>query len=586
MHKTTERKVPVIEFQNYSFQYRSQAEPTLYDIDLNIYAGEKVLIAGASGSGKSTLIQAINGLIPHFFSGTVTGSLKVMGKPVNELGIHEISRMVGTVLQDPDGQFIGLTVAEDIAFQMENEAVPLAEMKERVLQAARTVEMEAYLDASPHDLSGGQKQRVTMAGVLTHSPDILLFDEPLASLDPRTGKQAVELIDRIARETGKTIVIVEHRLEDVLHRPVDRTILLHEGRIVADMPPDELLSSNLLSTYGIREPLYISALKHAGVHVTPEMRPASLDSIPLHAIQKPLNTWFQTQEPPSQNRTGPALLELEEVSFGYEADQPVVKDVSFTIHRGEMVSLVGKNGAGKSTLTRLICGYIRPQQGTMHLKGQSMQDLSIKERAYTVGYVSQHPNQMISKPMIMEEVGLGLKWRGIPEKEIEERVHEALRVCGLYPYRNWPVSALSFGQKKRVTIASVLVMEPELLILDEPTAGQDYRHYTELMSFLERLNRERGLTMLMITHDMHLMLEYTDRALVMSDGRLIADAHPSDILSDQTIVEAAHLKETSLYTLAQKVQLPDPRGFVHRFIEVERRERNADVVVSARIHAH
>ena len=586
MHKTTERKVPVIEFQNYSFQYRSQAEPTLYDIDLNIYAGEKVLIAGASGSGKSTLIQAINGLIPHFFSGTVTGSLKVMGKPVNELGIHEISRMVGTVLQDPDGQFIGLTVAEDIAFQMENEAVPLAEMKERVLQAARTVEMEAYLDASPHDLSGGQKQRVTMAGVLTHSPDILLFDEPLASLDPRTGKQAVELIDRIARETGKTIVIVEHRLEDVLHRPVDRIILLHEGRIVADMPPDELLSSNLLSTYGIREPLYISALKHAGVHVTPEMRPASLDSIPLHAIQKPLNTWFQMQEPPSQNRKGPALMELEEVSFAYEADQPVVKDVSFTIHRGEMVSLVGKNGAGKSTLTRLICGYIRPQQGTMHLKGQSMQDLSIKERAYTVGYVSQHPNQMISKPMIMEEVGLGLKWRGIPEKEIEERVHEALRVCGLYPYRNWPVSALSFGQKKRVTIASVLVMEPELLILDEPTAGQDYRHYTELMSFLERLNRERGLTMLMITHDMHLMLEYTDRALVMSDGRLIADAHPSDILSDQTIVEAAHLKETSLYTLAQKVQLPDPRGFVHRFIEVERRERNADVVVSARIHAH
>ena len=515
----------------------------------------------------------------------MTGSLRVMGKPANALNIYDLSEMVGTVLQDPDGQFIGLTVAEDIAFKMENEAVPLDEMKERVLAAAIKVEMESYLDASPHDLSGGQKQRVTMAGVMTHDTDILLFDEPLASLDPRTGKAAVELIDRIAKETGKTIIIVEHRLEDVLHRPVDRIILLDEGRIVADMPPDELLSSSILHTYGIREPLYISAIKHAGIEVTPSMAPASLERLRLETVRAPLQSWFQLQQPSQEICSEETILEMKNVTFRFAPDKPVVHDVSFTVQRGEMISIVGKNGAGKSTLTRIICGYYRPEQGEMRLNGESLHSMSIKERAQTVGYVLQNPNQMISKPMIAEEVGLGLRLRGVPEPEIEERVHEVLRVCGLYPYRRWPISALSYGQKKRVTIASVLVLEPELIILDEPTAGQDYRHYTEMMSFLERLNQEHGLTMLMITHDMHLMLEYTNRALVMSDGRLIADAHPGDVLSDPAIVEEAHLKETSLYTLAHRAQISDPRSFVRRFIEAERKERNGDGVVSARVHA-
>lgn len=574
--KHLENDEQVIVFSDFTFQYRAQAEPTLRNISLTVRKGEKVLIAGPSGSGKSTLAHCINGLVPHFYAGTMQGSARIMGEELGEASLFKLSSRVGTVLQDPDGQFVGMTVAEDIAFKLENDGVPQHEMKQRVAAAARSVGMEGLLGASPHELSGGQKQRTTLAGVLVSEVDVLLFDEPLANLDPQAGKQTIELIDRIHRETGKTIIIVEHRLEDVLHRSVDRIVLIEEGRIAADASPDELLCAGLLKRAGIREPLYWTALQYAGCSVTPDMKPASLRDLRIDEWAAPLAAWYKREEPVSwEEEERPAVLELEGIDFAYErGESPVLQRVSLRVGRGELVSVVGRNGAGKSTLSKLVCGFYKPTAGRILYKGQDLAGDSIKERSERIGFVMQNPNHMISKTMLYDEVALGLVLRGLDETAIRERVHDTLRVCGLYEMRNWPISALSFGQKKRVTIASILVLQPEVLILDEPTAGQDYRHYNEMMEFLLMLTGQ-GTSIVVITHDMHLMLEYADRAIVLSDGEVIAEGSPADVLTDSRIVEAASLKETSVYELALRAGIEQPKEFVRRFIGRDRKERGA-----------
>ena len=565
-------KKKIIEFNDFTFKYRVQAKPTLKNINLTIYEGEKVLIVGPSGSGKSTLAHCINGLTPFYYQGTSTGSLKVMGKETKDMGIFEMSKMVGTVLQDPDSQFIGLTVAEDIAFKLENDYVPQSKMKAMVEKVSKLVGIEKQLDAAPYSLSGGQKQRVTLAGVTVEDIDILLFDEPLASLDPATGKSAIELIEQIKNETKKTIVIIEHRLEDVLHCDVDRIIVMNEGYIVADMTADELVASNILVESGIREPLYITALRYAGVTITEDMKAGNIQTLDISKCKTNLDKWNKDNSSNNEIKEENVLLELKDISFQYEKNKSILKDISFKINKGEMVSIIGKNGAGKSTISKLICGFYKPTSGQILLNNRDIGDDSIKERAERIGMVMQNPNQMISKTMIFDEVALGLRFRGIPEGEVKTRVYETLKVCGLYEYRNWPISALSFGQKKRVTIASILVLNPEILILDEPTAGQDFKHYNEIMEFLLELNN-KGVTIIMITHDMHLMLEYTNRAIVLADGQKLADDTAANVLTNKEVINAANLKETSLYELAVKCELENPRGFVDSFIDYDRRIR-------------
>ena len=567
-----ERK-PIISFRNFSFQYRAQKRPTLTDIDLEIYPGERVLIAGPSGSGKSTLAGCINGLNPFSNPGECTGTLTVDGVDAPHSSLFELSAHVGTVLQDPDGQFIGLTVGEDIAFALENSCTPQDEMHAITRHAAELVGIENHLGYAPHELSGGQKQRVSLAGVMVDQVKILLFDEPLANLDPATGKQAIELIDEIQKKTDTTVLIIEHRLEDVLWRNVDRIVLVNDGTILADLRPDELLSGSLLAENGIREPLYVTALRYAGVDITPDKHPAHVDSLVLDDTDtQKLRDWFTARPRPAAQPEREPLLEVKDLSFGYQKGQQTLRDVSFSIGKGEMVSIVGRNGAGKSTLSKLICGFETPDAGEIFLNGKPLAEENIRRRAQHIGYVMQNPNQMISKTMIYDEVALGLQRSGLTEEQIREKVEATLRVCGLYPFRNWPISALSFGQKKRVTIASVLVLDPELILLDEPTAGQDFRHYTDIMEFLRGLNA-RGVTVVMITHDMHLMLEYTRRALVFCDGRLIADRTAAAVLCDPALVEQAALKETSLYTLANRCGIAPAQEFVERFIEQDREVR-------------
>ena len=574
----------MIEFKNFGFKYNAQVDYTLRDINLKINPGEKVLIAGPSGCGKSTLIHCLNGLIPFALEGEREGTLTVDGKDTWDMSIFELSKKVGTVLQDQDSQFIGLTVAEDLAFALENDAVEEPELHDRVAEISEVVNINTHLLHSPQELSGGQKQRVSLGGVLIEDVDVLLFDEPLANLDPETGKKAIELIDEIHKKTGDTVIIVEHRLEDVLWRPVDRIILMEKGRITADTTPDELLSTEVLKRAGVREPLYVTALKYAGVEITPEMKASSLDTIILTDEQKQkVRDWFKAGPLAEKKSDEEEILTVRDLNFTYRSDRSDAEDhqalidVDFDLYKGEMMAIVGRNGAGKSTFSKVICGFEIPDTGTMMMDGMDLSTLSIKERADHIGYIMQNPNQMISKTMIFDEVAMGLRNRGgITEEEITERVNHTLQICGLWPFRNWPISALSYGQKKRVTIAAIMSMEPEIMILDEPTAGQDYRHYTEIMEFLKELN-DRGTTVVLITHDMHLMLEYAERSVVFSDGRIIACDTAANILTNDDIIKRASLKETSLYGLAKLCGIDEGQEFVSRFIRYERRnERHAE----------
>ena len=552
-------KEAMIELKDFSFQYKAQSEPTLKNLNLTIYKGEKVLIVGPSGSGKSTIGQCLNGIIPNIYKGTSSGQFLIQGKEAFDLSIYEKSHLVSTVLQDTDGQFIGLSVAEDLAFALENDMVDLGTMKERVQSWAERLDLMKLLDHRPQDLSGGQKQRVSLAGVLIDESPILLFDEPLANLDPKSGQDIIDLIDQIHEEQGTTTIIIEHRLEDVLYRPVDRVILINQGQVLYNGQPDELLRTTLLAENGIREPLYLTTLRQLGQDIDQLEHLDRLEDIELTGVNRsiPEATFTKTGETEE-------LLKLEQISFAYQENHPILKNISLSIPKGQRLAIVGKNGAGKSTLAKAICGFITTE-GKYTSRGEDIKQESVKERAERVGYVLQNPNQMISTNMIFDEVALGLRLRGISEEDIKERVYQVLKTCGLYEFRKWPISALSYGQKKRVTIASILVLGPEILVLDEPTAGQDQRNYTDIMEFLDSL-QEKGHTIVMITHDMQLMLDYSDRALVVSDGQILADLSPAELFTHPDILQEANLKETSIFALANRLGM-DPLALTQFYMQ-------------------
>jgi len=562
-------KEAMIELKDFSFQYKAQSEPTLKNLNLTIYKGEKVLIVGPSGSGKSTIGQCLNGIIPNIYKGTSSGQFLIQGKEAFNLSIYEKSHLVSTVLQDTDGQFIGLSVAEDLAFALENDMVELETMKERVQSWAERLDLMKLLDHRPQDLSGGQKQRVSLAGVLIDESPILLFDEPLANLDPKSGQDIIDLIDQIHEEQGTTTIIIEHRLEDVHYRPVDRVILINQGQVLFNGRPDDLLRTTLLAENGIREPLYLTTLRQLGQDIDQLEHLDRLEDIELTGVNRsiPEATFTKTGETEE-------LLKLEQISFAYQENHPILKNISLSIPKGQRLAIVGKNGAGKSTLAKAICGFITTE-GQYTSRGEDIKQESVKERAERVGYVLQNPNQMISTNMIFDEVALGLRLRGVAEEDIKERVYQALKTCGLYEFRKWPISALSYGQKKRVTIASILVLGPEILVLDEPTAGQDQRNYTDIMEFLDSL-QEKGHTIVMITHDMQLMLDYSDRALVVSDGQILADLSPAELFTHPDILQEANLKETSIFALANRLGM-DPLALTQFYMQQKGVDHEASI---------
>ncbi|MNI16353.1 putative HMP/thiamine import ATP-binding protein YkoD [compost metagenome] len=502
------------------------------------------------------------------------------GQDVSDRSIFERSRSVGTILQNPDAQFVGQTVGEDVAFQMENEETAPQEMKIKVYSSLDLVGMLQYEEHGPHDLSGGQKQSVALAGVLSTQADILLFDEPLANLDPASGRRAMGLIDEIHKTSGRTVILIEHRVEDILGQPIDRIVIMSEGEIAAIGTPEEILQAGILPNYGLRQPLYLNALGYAGIKLehlsdlsTPEAVTVDKQAIPEYKQQ--IESWMSFIDQNKEYDQSNILLDICDVSFSYSSGKnaaDAVKGVTLSIGAGERVALLGSNGAGKSTLSGLITGLFKPRDGEICWRGENISNWSIRRRGEEIGYVMQNPNHMITQHMIRDEVALGLQARGVADSERERRTNEALEICGLYPYRNWPVSALSFGQKKRLSIASILVLEPKLMILDEPTAGQDYRHYTEFMDFISGL-ADQGMSFLFITHDMHLALEYADRAAVMANGEIIASDTVANVLSDRTITEQARLRETSLSRFAKAWGISSPVQFVQAFIDTEQRNK-------------
>ena len=559
----------MISFKNFSFKYNNVVDKTLKNIDLTINKGEKVLIVGPSGSGKSTLSHCINGLIPFSYNGEIEGELIIDNIKPYEESLSDVSKKVGTILQDQDSQFIGLSVGEDVAFNFENNAMPLKEMKVKVIDALELVNMVDFINHSPYELSGGQKQRVSLAGVLGSDAEVLLFDEPLANLDPASGKEIMQLINDIHEKTNKTIIIVEHRIEDVLEQPFDKVIVINKGEVQGFGTPDEILKSDLLKNNGLREPLYLEAMKLAGCDISGSENLKDLSNID-EKNKEVLKNWFNNE---TSNKDSiikeEKILEVKNLAFSHDGIKNTINDVSFHLNKGEILAVLGNNGAGKSTLCRLITGILKPQKGSIFLNNQCIDSWSIKQKGSSIGYVMQNPNQMISQHMIKDEIALGLKCRNYSKEEIDKKVEEVLKICGLYPYRNWPVSALSYGQKKRVTIASILAINPQVIILDEPTAGQDYKHYTEFMEFIKELSAQ-GISIILITHDMQLTLEYCHRAVVLSGGEKIADDKPSNILTDENIIKKANLKETSLSTLAKSIGIANTNDFVQFFIDLER----------------
>ena len=559
-----------IAFSNFSFRYESLDKPTLKNINLRIEKGEKIVIIGPSGSGKSTLGQCLNGLVPHAIKGETSGSLHINGQDSSDFDMHDYTEQVGTVLQDTDSQFVGLSIGEDIAFALENQLMSNIDMYPLVKSTAKMVDLETMLDRSPHDLSGGQKQRVSLAGILVDDVDVLLFDEPLASLDPKTSKATIEIIDQLHQETNKTIIIIEHRLEDVLHKHVDRVILMERGEIVSDTTPDEILASGLLEVHGIREPLYLSTLKAANAPLTNEDKLSVFEQLDFKKFRPSIQTWFDQRPSIAPAQNFPTLLEVHGLTYSYDGEKNALEDVSFKIGKGEFVSILGKNGSGKSTITKIIMGVIEPDSGSSYLNGEELSQMSIFERSQKVGVVMQNPNHMISHHMIFDEVAFGLRNRGVDESEVKSKVESVLELCGLSKFRKWPIEALSYGQKKRVTIASILVLEPELLILDEPTSGQDYRNYTSMLNFIQKLNNELGITVVIISHDMHLVLEYTTRSIVIADSKLIANAPMTEVFSQPSLLERANLCTTSIYELASKMKIEETNAFMQHFIDYER----------------
>lgn len=564
-------KKKIIEFSNFSFKYYSQKHPTVKDINLNIYEGEKVLILGESGSGKSTLCNAINGLVPFFYKGFIDGSLKINGKESKDMSIFEISKTVGTVLQDPDNQFVALTAGEDIAFKLENLCVDNTTMNEKVKKISELVNIDNFLDSNPHNLSGGQKQKVTLGGAIIDDINVLLFDEPLASLDPQTSENIVELIDSIK---NKTIIIIEHRLEEILKLNLDRIVLLDKGEICFNGSPNELLSSDLLQKCGIREPLYLTTLKYSGVEISKNLNPENLNNIDTKLIIDPVNKFYKNLKYKDEHSLNKNIIfQCKNISFSYNSSKKILDDISFDVFENELLCIVGKNGAGKSTISKLMCGFMKNSEGEFIFNGKNITNYSIYERSNIIGYVMQNPTQMISHTFVFDEVAFALRNLKLDNEEINKKVNEILKICDLYEMRFWPISALSFGQKRRVTIASILVMNPKILILDEPTAAQDFKHYTKIMEFIKNL-KNYGITSIMITHNIHLLLEYADRCIVISNGKKIADDIPSKILSNIDLVKQSSLKQTSLYDLSIKCNINDTEDFINKFITYDRSIRN------------
>ncbi|MBC7228533.1 MAG: ABC transporter ATP-binding protein [Thermoflexales bacterium] len=509
-----------LQIEGLTFRYHTRPELALQDLSLTLGAGELLLVAGASGCGKTTLIRCINGLIPRTYRGELRGRILVYGRDARSMSMAELSQQVGTLLQDPERQIVGSFVLNEVAFGLENLGLPRAEIRARVDEVLAYLGISHLRDRETFHLSGGEKQKVALAGVLAMRPRILLLDEPLASLDPASAQEALALFRRLADE-GVAVILVEHRVEDALSIRPDRVLFLQDGRIAYSGPPDRMTDAVDYRQVKLPAPLI---LQRAAVAPPPPFEPAIRPN---------------GREP---------LVVFEDVSFAYDEEgPPVIQDVNLTIRRGDIIALLGPNGAGKTTLVKHAIGLLKPRQGRVLVEGRDTREMSVAQVARTLGYVFQHPGHMLFAPTVREELAFGPRNLGFSREETDQAVARAVEMVNLRGLEGYPPLALSFGQQKRVSIAAVLAMRSRILVMDEPTAGQDYWNY---MTFMDSILQMPGFAaVLFITHDLDLAICYANRVVLMAEGRVAADGSPPEVLSDLELLRRCRIVPTSLLRL-------------------------------------
>lgn len=534
MNAETRSQEPVLAIQNLTFRYRDRQEPSLENISLTMASGELLLLAGASGSGKTTLIRCINGLIPHSYKGELQGKILINGQDVSKLSLARISQMAGTVLQDPERQILGTRVRNEVAFGLENLGLPRDEIRQRMDEALQHLGILELRDRETFNLSGGEKQKVALAGVLAMRPNLLLLDEPLASLDPGSAQETLALVRQLADE-GMTVLMVEHRVEDVLKIKPARILYLSGGQIRYFGKPEGLT-------------------KEVDYH---EIKlPAAM--IMEQAIDNPAPQPLE-RLPASAAADGRELVQFENVAFGYEKKTEVLHGINLTLRQGDVVAILGPNGAGKTTLVKHAIGLLKPQDGRVLVNGKDTVDLSIAQIANTLGYVFQSPSHMLFAPTVHDELAFGPKNLGHPADQIEKEVAQAIDIVNLTGREDDPPLALSFGQQKRVSIAAILAMQSKILVMDEPTAGQDYKNYMGFMDAIMQLPNFEAI--LFITHDVDLAVIYANRVLLVDQGRIVADGEPEEVLADLDRLKASRLVPTTLLK-ANLEHLPQTQKFL------------------------
>jgi energy-coupling factor transporter ATP-binding protein EcfA2 len=523
---------PILAIKNLSFRYRTRPEYAIKDISLELKPGELLLIAGASGCGKTTLARCINGLIPRSYRGERSGTVHLHGREVAEIAMAEIAQIVGTLLQDPERQIVASSVLHEIAFGPENLGLPRSEIEARIEEVIERLGIDHLRERETFALSGGEKQKVALAGVLAMRPSILLLDEPLASLDPASAYEALGIFRRLADE-GTTIIMIEHRVEDALQAQPDRLLYMANGQTHYLGPVDRLPPE--IDHHEVKLPAQwvIQRVQQAGEASSPPLHPTSAASY---------------DEP---------LVSFENVSFAYADGPMVLRDINFKIWPGDMIAILGANGVGKSTLVKHAIGLLKPIQGRVVVAGQDTRQLSVAKLARQIGYVFQSPGHMLFAPTVREELAFGPENLKFSPAEIEQNIQDGIKALNLTGLENYPPLGLSFGQQKRTTIASVVAMRSRILVMDEPTAGQDYANYTHFMDTLNKAMNEQGESVLsahfaatlFITHDLDLALTYANRVILLGDGQIAADGPPEEALRDFDLLQRCHVRPTSLLRL-------------------------------------
>lgn len=550
---TTEADQPAVYVHKLSFRYRTlddepearrkQTAPAeepldqpraIEDISFSLPKGELMLIAGPSGCGKSTLLKCLNGLIPHSYSGILSGEIRLEGRNREGLTLRDLAQQVGTMLQDPDKQILGSTVEQEIAFGMENLNTPRPEMQRRIQEVLKRLHLEDHLSHATFALSGGQRQQVAAAGILVMQPSIFLFDEPFANLDARAVDELEELITGLRAE-GRTVIIVEHRVEEALTLKPDKVLLMREGRQV--FFGDTAAFLELADPEQVKLPIESMLRKISN--------PAQVQDVLIRPIVTGRAAVPEAKDEP--------ILTFEQVHYRYQSySEEILHGVSCQIRQGETIALLGPNGSGKTTLVKQALGLLRPTQGAVRLYGEDTRNLSVAQLAARIGYVFQSPSAMLFASTVRKEVSFGPENLHFSKERLNTSVSQAEAALNVAEFEERSPFSLSFGQQKRVAIASVLAMQGKILLLDEPTAGQDYRSYIAFMEYLRSLSDLDAL--LFITHDLDLALRFTQRVLLLKDGNLVADGPPLQVLADPALLEECNLRPTSLlrYLLAER----------------------------------